>query len=94
MTSAQRVQPWLIAAALFVAGFGGRLALDSSPGDPVVRFMYAATIQGLAYGAGLAVLAGWWLRSAGVGGRGVAGCLSWLALAALSVVAILSSNYK
>ncbi|WP_020475523.1 hypothetical protein [Zavarzinella formosa] len=89
-----RVREWVLALALFAGGFGCRLALDATPGDPVARFMHAAIIQVLAYGAGLALLAWWWLRSADVGPRGMLGCLGWLALAVASFVAVMSSGYK
>ncbi|MCZ2342130.1 MAG: hypothetical protein LC104_10095 [Bacteroidales bacterium] len=89
-----RVRPWVVAAALFAAGVIGRVVLEATAGDPVARFMYAVTIQGLAYGTGLLMLAGWWLRAADVGPRGGLGCAGWLALAAVALVAIVSSGYK
>lgn len=92
--SKPRFREWVPALVLFAGGLGCRLVLDATPGDPVARFMSAATIQGLAYGAGLALLAWWWLRSADVGPRGMLGCLGWLALAAVSAVAIITSRYK
>ena len=89
-----RVREWVLALLLFAGGFGCRLVLDATPGDPIARFGAAAGIQVLAYGAGLALLAWWWLRAANVGARGMLGCFGWLILAAASAVAVISSGYK
>jgi hypothetical protein len=92
-TRRQRVRPWLPAGVLFAAGFAGRLVVEAAGGDPQVTAMYAITFQTWAYGAGLLVLAGWWLRSADVGVRGAFGCMGWLALAMLSAALVVSSSH-
>lgn len=90
----QRIRAWPVAVVLFVGGFGSRLVLDVTPGDPFARFGAAACIQILAYGTGLIVLAVWWLRSSDVGPRGMLGCIGWLVLAAASVLAVVTTGYK
>ena len=88
-----RLRLWVPAIILFAGGFGSRLMLDATPGDPFARFGAAFGIQVLAYGAGLALLAWCWLRSSDVGTRGILGCLGWLILAAAASIAIITSGY-